>query len=58
MRILTPRDRLIVALRFQRDLTQAEIGERVGISQMQVSRILRQSLTKLHEAARVTRSRP
>jgi RNA polymerase sigma-B factor len=45
--ILTPRDQRIVALRFQHDLTQHEIGELVGLSQMQISRILRQAISKL-----------
>jgi len=44
---LTLRERNVVRLRFERDLTQAEIGEIVGVSQMQVSRILRQSLARL-----------
>ena len=51
MRVLTPRERIIVHLRFEHDLTQAEIGEKVGVSQMQVSRILRQSLGRLRYAA-------
>jgi RNA polymerase sigma-B factor len=51
---LTPRDRLVVRLRFERDLTQGEIGERVGISQMQVSRVLRQALARLHAVAERT----
>ena len=42
----------MVLLRFEHDLTQAEIGERIGVSQMQVSRILRTSLARLHEIAR------
>jgi RNA polymerase sigma-B factor len=41
----------IVRLRFEEDLTQREIGERVGCSQMQVSRILRESLVRLRAAA-------
>ena len=45
------RDRLALHLRFVEDLTQAEIGERLGVSQMQVSRILRRCLTELREAA-------
>jgi RNA polymerase sigma-B factor len=45
--ILTPRDRRIITLRFQHDLTQQEIGELMGLSQMQVSRILRQAISKL-----------
>jgi RNA polymerase sigma-B factor len=48
---LTPRDRLVLRLRFEGDLTQSEIGERVGISQMQVSRVLRQALARLHAVA-------
>jgi RNA polymerase sigma-B factor len=38
---LTPREREVVRLRFEDDLTQAAIGERIGMSQMQVSRVLR-----------------
>ena len=34
-------------MRFVEDLTQTEIAERVGISQMQVSRLLRRSLDQL-----------
>jgi RNA polymerase sigma-B factor len=49
---LPPRDRLVVRLRFERDLTQREIGEHVGLSQMQVSRILRSSIARLRECAR------
>jgi RNA polymerase sigma-B factor len=48
LRILTPREREVVALRFEHDLTQAEIGERIGVSQMQVSRILRGAMARLH----------
>ncbi len=44
---LPARDRLILHLRFERDLTQAEIAELVGISQMHVSRLLRRSLDRL-----------
>ena len=51
MRVLSPRDRLIVRLRFERDLTQEQIGERIGMSQMQVSRVLRQSLVRMREGA-------
>jgi RNA polymerase sigma-B factor len=51
MRGLTPRDRLVVRLRFERDLTQQQIGDHVGISQMQVSRILRRCLGRLQARA-------
>ena len=50
-RDLEPRERQIVALRFGADLTQAEIGARVGVSQMHVSRILRRVLDQLGAAA-------
>src|SRR3954470_1284467 len=51
-RSLSSREREILRLRFEEDLTQAEIGEIVGLSQMHVSRVLRQSLEKLRLAAR------
>lgn len=47
---LAPRDRTVVFLRFWEDLTQREIAERVGVSQMQVSRILRRSMDILRDA--------
>jgi RNA polymerase sigma-B factor len=37
----------VLKLRFSDDLTQAEIGERIGVSQMQVSRLIRQALARL-----------
>jgi len=46
---LTRRERDVVRLRFEHDLTQAKIAEDVGISQMQVSRVLRRSLDRLRE---------
>ncbi len=46
---LSPRDELIVRLRYERDMTQAEIGELIGVSQMQVSRLLRSALARLHD---------
>ncbi len=45
---LAARQRLIVELRYVHDLTQQEIGDRIGVSQMQVSRLL----TKAHEDLR------
>lgn len=47
MDTLTERERFVVHLRFVEERTQAEIGETLGVSQMQVSRILRRILTKL-----------
>jgi RNA polymerase sigma-B factor len=44
---LPARERLILRLRFERDMTQAEIAGCVGISQMHVSRLLRRSLNRL-----------
>ena len=49
---LPARERLILRLRFEEDLTQAEIAERVGVSQMHVSRLLRRSLDRLSAAGR------
>lgn len=48
---LPPRERRIVELRFFEELSQAEIGERVGVSQMHVSRLLRQSFEQMREWA-------
>jgi RNA polymerase sigma-B factor len=44
---LDERERLVLRLRFEEDLTQYQIGDRLGISQMQVSRIMRRALHKL-----------
>jgi RNA polymerase sigma-B factor len=44
---LSPRDRRILRMRFVEDLTQSEIAGRIGISQMQVSRVLRRLLDRL-----------
>ena len=44
---LSPRARVVLRLRFEQDLTQAEIGALLGVSQMQISRIIRQSLVRL-----------
>lgn len=46
---LTPRERRILRLRFVDELTQSAIAERIGLSQMQVSRVLRQSLDRLRD---------
>jgi RNA polymerase sigma-B factor len=49
---LTDREREVIKLRFEDDLTQEEIGKVVGVSQMQVSRILRGALQKLTAQAK------
>lgn len=46
---LTRRDQQILLMRYFGDLTQAEIGERLGISQMQVSRLITASLKRLRQ---------
>jgi RNA polymerase sigma-B factor len=51
MAALPDRDRLILRLRFERDFTQSEIADRLGISQMHVSRIIRRSLERLRTVA-------
>jgi RNA polymerase sigma-B factor len=48
---LPHREREILRLRYEDELTQWEIGERVGCSQMHVSRLIRQSLDRLRETA-------
>jgi RNA polymerase sigma-B factor len=47
---LDDRERFVLQLRFEEDLNQYEIGRRLGVSQMQVSRIMRRALRKLLEA--------
>jgi RNA polymerase sigma-B factor len=44
-------ERQVLELRFMHDLTQREIGERIGYSQMHVSRLLRRALSRLESAA-------
>jgi len=51
MRVLSDREREVLRLRFEEDLTQSEIGDRVGVSQMHVSRLIRQSIARLRIAA-------
>jgi RNA polymerase sigma-B factor len=47
---ISERDRKILHLRFVEDLTQSEIADQVGVSQMHVSRILRTTLERLRGA--------
>jgi RNA polymerase sigma-B factor len=46
---LPERERTVLVLRFFESLTQTQIAERVGISQMHVSRLLAKSLTRLRD---------
>ncbi|MFF0385064.1 RNA polymerase sigma factor SigF [Streptomyces sp. NPDC004286] len=46
---LPPRERRIIMLRFFANMTQSQIGEEVGISQMHVSRLLTRTLSQLRE---------
>jgi RNA polymerase sigma-B factor len=46
---LTDREQRLLQLRFVHELTQAQIGKQLGVSQMQVSRLLRSTLAKLRE---------
>jgi RNA polymerase sigma-B factor len=51
MRGLDEREREMLRLRFDEDLTQTEIGARLGVSQMHVSRLIRQALAHMELAA-------
>ncbi len=46
---LPERERIVLVLRFFESMTQTQIAERVGISQMHVSRLLAKSLTRLRD---------
>lgn len=50
---LTPRERMILSLRFDDGLSQSEIADGLGLSQTQVSRLIRRALDKLSERAGV-----
>jgi RNA polymerase sigma-B factor len=51
---LDERERRVLRLRFEEDLTQEQIGKIVGVSQMQVSRIIRGAVAKLSAAREET----
>jgi RNA polymerase sigma-B factor len=51
LQIVSEREHEVLRLRFERDMTQAQIGAAIGVSQMQVSRILRQVLGRLRAVA-------
>jgi RNA polymerase sigma-B factor len=48
------REQLVLRLRFVEDLTQSEIAARIGVSQMQVSRLLRHALEQVRILARAS----
>ena len=49
LRILDERERRILQLRFYEGLTQSQIAQQVGISQMHVSRLIRRALEKIRD---------
>jgi RNA polymerase sigma-B factor len=51
LRTLPERDRRVVALRFEGEMSQSEIAQSMGLSQMHVSRILRRSLDRVRVVA-------
>jgi RNA polymerase sigma-B factor len=53
LRVLDDRDRMILHLRFFDGLTQSQIAQQVGISQMHVSRLIRRALEKIREEIQV-----
>lgn len=50
MTVLGDREREVLRLKFAEDLTQSDIAARIGVSQMQISRIIRRSMRELGEA--------
>ncbi len=50
MTTITEREREVLRLRFEEDMTQAEIGGIIGVSQMQVSRIIRRAIGRMSAA--------
>jgi RNA polymerase sigma-B factor len=53
LRALTPRERMIIEMRFEEGLSQSEIAQGLGLSQTQVSRLVRRALDKLSARAGV-----
>ncbi|GAA3050967.1 hypothetical protein GCM10010448_37580 [Streptomyces glomeratus] len=51
---LDERDRQLIQMRFVEELTQAQIGERLGVSRMHVSRLLSRCLARLREGLLTT----
>ena len=49
VKALTPRERLIIALRYRRGQTQTQVAQEIGISQAQVSRLEKAALKHIKE---------
>ena len=49
---LDPREKRILLLRFFKNMTQSQIAEEIGVSQMHVSRLLTKTLKQLRDVAR------
>ena len=51
LNVVTTREREVLRMRFEEDMTQAEIAVEIGASQMHVSRIIRGALARIRDAA-------
>lgn len=51
LRAMPARERVMVHLRFEEDMSQSEIAKTVGVSQMHVSRLLRRAIERLQQVA-------
>jgi RNA polymerase sigma-B factor len=51
LNVVTSREREVLRMRFEEDMTQAEIAAAIGASQMHVSRIIRGALARIRQAA-------
>ena len=58
MRALSPREQEIIRLRFGAELSQAQIGDALGISQMHVSRLLRRGLGRVETIVKASAGAP
>ena len=52
LRQLPPRQRLVMVMRYYMDMSQQEVGDRLGISQMHVSRLQQKALERLQRVMR------
>ncbi len=58
LKAITPREREVLRLRFEEEMTQSEIGELIGVSQLHVSRLIRRAVASLRAAADVGEVEP